>query len=75
MSSYLSESESDEFEVSVSVISRIALFTSMMDVAVSSKNMSRIMTNIHIDARERRFGLLCSQSVSPHSTRVIVDGQ
>lgn len=30
----------------------------MMDDAVSNKNMSTMVTNIHIDARERRFGLL-----------------
>lgn len=58
MSAYLSESESGESDVRVRVISRMALFTSMMDDAVSNKNMSTMVTNIHIDARERRFGLL-----------------
>ena len=70
MSSYLSESESEEFEVRVRVISRMALFTSMIDVAVSSRNMSTIMTNIHIDARERRFGLLCGRSELRHAVLV-----
>ena len=59
VSSYLSENEREELEVSVRVISRMALFTSMIAVAVSSRNMSTTMTKIHIDARERRAGLLC----------------
>ena len=59
MSAYLSVSDSGELEVRVRVISRIALFTSMMDVAQSMRNIRRIIVNNVAVDLVARFPPLC----------------
>ena len=61
---YLSASVSDEVEVRVNVISRIALFTSMMQVAVSSMSIVKITPKIAIENFERPFRFLDSDAWS-----------
>ena len=46
---YRSSRERGEVEVSVSVISRMALFTSMIQIDVSIKNMARTTRKVTVD--------------------------
>ncbi len=55
--SYLSERDKDEFEVRVSVSSLMALWTSIMDMAESIRNMRRTTTKVTVQIVERPFRL------------------
>ena len=56
---YRSSRERDEVEVSVSVISRMALFTSMIQIDVSIKNMTRTTIKVTVDILLRLPPRLC----------------
>ena len=63
---YLSASDAEESDVKVRVISRMALFTSMIEVAVSRRNMRRIMmktTRRLNQVSEARVGVTPSSTV------------